>query len=632
MKRSSRLHFLVIALMALLFSCKSFNYRIANEYYEQFAYSKAIPKYEKVLEKEMIPIAAARLAESYRKIGNSSKAEKWYSKVVEQNDVAQEYKLAMAEVYMENGKYQEAATWFKDYIELNATDTRAKKLLFACDSIHLFFEDTTAYTVEVPTFNKVNESNFSPAFYKSGIVFLSDRPVPGKNRNKSMWTGREYLDLYFTSPVEGSDKWLEPELLQGDINGVFDEGPAVFSKDFSRVYFTRTDYKGKNLAKNEQNETILKLYSGRLDGSEWNLESALPFNDEKYSVGHPALSADGNMLFFVSDMPWGYGGTDLYSTTFSDGKWSDPVNLGSRVNTDGNEMFPFYSSDSILYFASDGHIGLGGLDIYETIWNGDYWVSPDNLQYPVNSPKDDFGYIIDSLGILGYFSSNRVSKSDNIFSFIKHPPILVCNLFVKDASSKDPISKVSAVLINGDDRNIISTDKSGEVTVALPEKSNVEVVVQANGYFSNSIFKSTVGIKRSKVFIDTLFLEKIPLNKAMVCTNILFDKKSTKITPQIELALDSLYIVLENNPNIQIEIISHTDSRGSYSSNLRVSRKRSDEISIYLIKKGIIPHRLISKGYGERKLLNYCRNGILCLEEDHMINNRVEIKVVDIFK
>jgi outer membrane protein OmpA-like peptidoglycan-associated protein len=478
----------------------------------------------------------------------------------------------------------------------------------------------------------VNESNFSPTFYKTGIVFLSDRPAQGKSKDKSMWTGKEYLDLYFTSPVEGNENWLEPELLKGDINGMFDEGPAVFSSDFTRVYFTRTDYKGKNVAKNEQNETILKLYSGRLDGTSWNLESALPFNDEDYSVGHPALSADGNTLFFVSDMPWGYGGTDLYSSTFIDGQWSDPVNLGSRVNTDGDEMFPFYSADSILYFASDGHIGLGGLDIYETNWNGDYWVNPENLQYPVNSPKDDFGYIIDSLGILGYFSSNRVSKTDHIFSFIKHPPIITYDLYVKNSSSRELLNSATGIMINGDDRKKFNSDESGRVSVALPEKANVEIVLQAHGYFSSSISKSTIGVKRSKQFRDTVFLEKIALKKAIVCKNIQFDKKSTKLTPEINTGLDSLYKVLVDNPSIQIEIISHTDSRGSYSSNMRISRKRSDEMSLYLIEKGVSPHRIISKGYGERKLLNYCENGILCLEEDHMINNRVEMKVVDILK
>ncbi len=630
MKNSGFSYLLVLGICSMLFSCRSLNYRIANNYYDQFAYSRAIPKYEKVLRKELEPNAARNLADSYRKTGNSLKSEFWYKRLLTMPSATEQDKLAMAEVLMENGKYEDAGDWFRKYIQLNGSDARAKRLLIACDSIHIFFEDSNAYSISLPGFNRENESNFSATFYKEGIVFLSDRPAPGKNKEKSLWTGREYLDLFFTSQIGGTDDWLEPELLKGNINGLYDEGPAVFDTSYTRIYFTRTDYAGKNVSKNEEDESVLKMYTGKLDNGNWNLESGIPFNNDEYSVGHPALTPDGNTLFFVSDMPWGYGGTDLYSSSFQNGNWSDPVNLGIRVNSEGNEMFPFFANDSTLYFASDGHIGLGGLDIYETTWNGEYWVTPTNLQYPVNSPKDDFGYIIDEEGVEGFFTSSRSISSDKIYSFIKHPPIILHKICVKDSKTGKQIKNYQAVIKSDSGSKNFKSDNNGEAKINLPDNSMIQLVIKANGYFSDISNFDTHSIKRSRTTTDTISLTKISNGKSMVCGNIYFDKKTTDLTESITYGLDSLYEIMIYNPELQIEIASHTDSRGSSSSNLEISRKRSDNMSLYLINKGIQPFRIISKGYGEYRLKNQCRNGILCLEEDHMVNNRVEVTVVDI--
>jgi outer membrane protein OmpA-like peptidoglycan-associated protein/tetratricopeptide (TPR) repeat protein len=614
----------------LLSSCRSLDLRIANEYYEEFAYSRAIPKYEKVLTREYSHQAASRLAEAYQKTGDPLSAESWLRRVVDDENVTQEEKLAFAEVLMENGKYEEAGDWFRNYLQLSASDERAKNMLRACDSIHWFFQDTTAFSVNEAGFNRVNENNFSPAFYMNGIVFLSDRPRVGKRKGKNPWTGMGYLDLYYTTRIDESENWLEPEILNGDLNGLYDEGPAVFNSDFSRAYFTRTDYSGKNLNKNAENETIFKLFTARNDGDEWNVESELPFNNEDYSVGHPALSPDESTLFFVSDMPWGYGGTDIYSVTFVDGEWGEPVNLGSRVNSAGNEMFPFFAKDSALYFASDGHVGLGGLDVYETRFNGDFWDKPENLQYPVNSARDDFGFIIDSLNIQGYFTSNRTGRSDRIYTFIKHPPIINEVLYLNESGTGKPVLKFEGRILSPKSSEKIKSDKNGRLVLSLPEKTEVLIVAKAPGYFAVSRSRNTSDIRRSVAYTDTLRVDKIKMSQGMICPNIVFDKKSTELTDEIMKGLDSLKQVLLLNPELQVEIGSHTDSRGSYDSNLRVSRERSDELSLYLIENGIKAHRIISKGYGESRLLNHCRNGILCLEEDHMINNRVELKVVDI--
>jgi peptidoglycan-associated lipoprotein len=480
--------------------------------------------------------------------------------------------------------------------------------------------------------NKAEESNFSPSFYNDGIIFLSDRSAPGKNKVKSVWTGKEYLDIFFSRET-GEDNWSEPEMLKGDVNGLYDEGPAVISPDSSTIYFTRTDYSGKNVETNQRDESNLKLYYGRLTGNKWTVEGPLKFNNEDYSVGHPSLSPDGSTMFFVSDMPWGYGGTDIYKVTLINGAWSDPVNLGAGVNTEGNEMFPFISADSILYFASDGHIGLGGLDIFSSNWNGEKWMNAENLQYPVNSSKDDFGFIINSSNLKGYFSSNRLKNVDKLFGFKKNPPVFSLKLLVHDVKKKTPLNSFNIATIDKNKKlKNIATGKEGRAEVSLQQNTAYQLLIKENGFYAAERKYSTAGLRKSTVITDTVSLEKIELNKARIWSNISFNRKETAINKNTSMALDSLVNIMTLNPEITIEIASHTDSRGTFPDNLAISKKRSDEIVEYLVKKGIKASRMISMGYGEVKLLNNCRDGILCLEEDHKINNRTEIKVVDILK
>jgi outer membrane protein OmpA-like peptidoglycan-associated protein len=360
----------------------------------------------------------------------------------------------------------------------------------------------------------------------------------------------------------------------------------------------------------------------------------MPFNGVDYSVGHPALSQDGNTIFFVSDMPWGYGGTDLYSVTWSDGKWGEPENLGPRVNSEGNEMFPFLSADSLLYFASDGHIGLGGLDVYVTFPEPDKkWSRPENLQHPLNSSKDDFGFIIDSTNTYGYFSSNRFKNTDKLFGFKRNPPVFTLDLKVLDKKTLKPVKRAGLYhSFSGGRGTIISESGSHELSVKLNPRTSYHMLVISDGYYAKEIKYSTIGKKKSETFADSVLLTRIELNKSIRWPAIKFKGKEFNISPSTAIVLDSLYEILVNNPSLQIEILTHTDSKGAASDNLTLSRKRSDEIAFYLINKGISAPRLISLGFGETYLLNNCRDGILCLEEDHAVNNRTEIRVTGYIK
>lgn len=619
--------FLIIATAAILFSgCKAFNLRVANNYYDEFAYSRAILKYEKVLRKEFDPEAASRLADSYLKTGNSFKAEIWYRRLSKSPLITFEDRFNFSKVLMENGKYEEAKESLKEYLQLNPNDKEARKLSLVCDSVHLFYEDTTIYTISPLPINGEAESNFSPVFYRDGIVYVSDRPSPGKSKVRSPWTGKEYLDLFYTS-LDG-DRWIEPQLLKGDINGLYDEGPASFSPDFSIIYFTRMDYTGKSVEKNQKDVSLLKLFSGTLTGNTWKLTGPLPFNNPEYSVGHPAVSPDGNTLYFVSDMPWGYGGTDIYRSSLVNGKWSEPKNLGANVNTEGNEMFPFISGDSVLYFSSNGHFGLGGLDVYSSFWDGEKWSKAENLQYPVNSSKDDFGYIVDKSDKSGFFTSNREKNRDRIFGFSKNPPLFEYEAVVKDSKTSKAVSAYTlTVLGKNPERKVLAEVKGSVGRVKLTPNTDYTVELKAKGYYATTTRFSTIGKRKSMTIHDTLNVVKIELNKPVVLKNIRFNKKEEIITEETGKALDSLAVVMKQNPELEIEILSHTDSRGSFTDNLALSKRRADLIRDYLIKQGISIARLMPLGYGEGKLLNQCRDGIFCIEEDHVINNRIEIKV-----
>lgn len=622
--------FSVILLLLFFFGCTSVKLRTANTYYEEYAFADAIKNYESVLSKRSNPDATIKLADSYRQTNNSLKAEQWYKQVVNLSESLPIHKLYYAEALMENGKYEDAKIWFSNYLKIVPTDEKAKRMLASCDSVPAFFSDTTQYNITLLPLNQSGISSFSPVFYRSGIVFLSDRSASGKSRLRSEYTGKEFLDLFYTKKTEKGN-WIEPELLRGTVNGIYNEGPAVFTKDFNTIYFTRNDYTGITVNKNKKDFNVLKIYKGQFNSGEWNIESEMPFNNNEYSTEHPALSADGNTMYYVSDMPWGYGGTDIYMIKMLNGRWSNPLNIGARVNSAGNETFPFLQNDSTMYFASDGNYGLGGLDIFMTTYNGDHWTEPVNLGYPVNTPKDDFGFIIDSTERYGYFSSNRIDGVDKIFAFTKNPPRISISGLITDKLTSTPLSKTKLkfTLQNGID-TVTTTTPNGKYFFALEQNKIYRMVITKFGYYTYSTALSTMGVRNSHSFNENFQLEKINIGKVSINYKIAFPKNDYKISANCAIALDSVALWMKENPGIIIELSCHTDSRGNDKDNLILSQKRADEAANYLSLHGVSPRRITAKGYGETRLLNGCVNGILCLEEDHRVNNRTEIKITTV--
>jgi len=350
-------------------------------------------------------------------------------------------------------------------------------------------------------------------------------------------------------------------------------------------------------------------------------------------------------MVFVSDMPWGYGGTDIYRVQWINNTWSKPASIGKVINTSGNEMFPFLLNDSILYFSSNGMIGVGGLDIYRTELTADGWTVPENLGYPINSPRDDFGLICDneelsgyfsSEELSGYFSSNRQQGKDNIFSFKRNAPVLTLKGKLIDKSTNKPLKNINLKLTANSIDTILTTDGEGNFTAQLKNNKDYTLRAEDKSYFTTSENISTFGYRKSATLNKDLTLEKVIFNKPVIWRGIAFEKGKSDciafekgksdLTPSTKTELNKLFNILLENKNIKIELSCHTDSRGVERDNLILSQARADKAAAYLINKGISKDRIISVGFGSQRLLNNCVRGILCLEEDHQINIRTEIE------
>lgn len=625
--------FMFMLFLVLTTGCLNVHMRTANEYYKQYAYSSAADEYEYVLSRRNSPEAIINVADCYFQMGNSVKTEYWYRKAVKLPDAPPEWHLYLGQALMKNANYQEASANFQYYLEFNKNDFKAQRLLNSCDSIYKFYRDTSLYSISLLKFNTPHENYFSPAFYRSGIVFLSDRPEKGLSKAISDGTGNRFLDLFSVKRTEKGN-WLDVEPLRGEVNGKFNEGPVVFSNNFSTMYFTRNNYLSNRAEKNSKNVNVLKIFKAEAQEGEWKIVGPMYFNSNDYSVGHPALNDNGTVMIFSSDMPWGYGGSDLYMVRWEGGEnWSSPLNLGASVNTEGNELFPFLFNDSILYFASDGHSGMGGLDIYESHLLNQEWTKAENLGYPINSSHDDFSFIVDSSGVNGYFSSSRSGNTDKIYGFVKHPPQLNFNLKIAETQTGLPISNAKVkVFVDNVEDGVFLTDPAGKLKLVVQPGHTYRFRCDHPDFFLVSTEESTAGLKFSDTLKVNIEMRRVQLNKPFIWQGIAFKKKDAEIRQSSGEALQTLTKLLQDNPRLQVEIASYTDSRNSDEDNLVLTQKRAEILVSFLVAQGIPQSRFIAKGYGEMKLLNKCVNGILCIEEEHERNNRIEVSVKSISK
>ena len=473
----------------------------ANKYFEEFNYPKAAAAYKKILSKGENSEAKIKLAECYRLMNEPIEAEYWYEQVVELPESNEEHLLHYAMALKANGKCDLARDVFLDYAQQVPADTRGLRLVESCDKEEYFLQDPGVYSIEELSINSV-ESDFGPAFFEGGLVFASARGGRYQDRTYA-WTESPYLDLFFSEGSGASDASSlgDPKLFKGQPNTWLHEGTVSFSKDQNTMFFTRNNYINGKKGSDRNNTIRLKIYTSERVGDSWGQIEELPFNSDEYSVGHPTLSADGDELYFVSDMPGGYGEEDLYVVYKEGSSWGSPINLGPEINTEGREMFPYIHDDGTLYFASDALPGLGGLDIFSTYQAEEgNWTAPENLRTPINTNHDDFGLILGPDGGMGYFASNRPGGrgDDDIYGFAR--TTFVINGLVVDAATQEPIEGAIVQLIeNGEIVQERVTYGNGEFNFPIRPGKEYEIKTFKPNYENGEQIVSTIGLDTPEV-------------------------------------------------------------------------------------------------------------------------------------
>jgi peptidoglycan-associated lipoprotein len=630
MKRNVLQLLTVLAVMIILAGCADSYYKSGNKYYSDLAYAKAAEQYEKALKKKNIPDARFKLADCYRKMNNSVKAEEQYAIAVTLPEAQAIHKFYYAQQLMKNGKCEEAKKWLSENQSENIFSQVAKNMIASCDEQAKMMRDSARYVVERLNLSTPG-SEFSPVKYKDGIVFTGEQSGVSKSKF-SPYTGRPYYSLYYAK--KENSKWAKAEPLSRAEIQKFHNTSATFSPDGNTMFYTASNMVGKKVMNSSDGIVNFSVRKATLQNDKWhNDEMLLPFTSKDYSTGHPSMSADGTTMYFASDMPGGMGGSDIYMVKYENGTWGTPVNLGPTINTAGNEMFPVISG-STLYYSSDGIVGLGGLDIYRTENTNGTWSPPENMDYPINSVRDDFGFMPDSVsGVTGYFSSNRESDdgSDHIYSFVKKDYVFTVDGLVVEKDSDKPVGGVKVELTNKltGNKETVTTGDDGTFTFKLTPETNFSMVGTKDKFFTETVDVSTVDKHASENMNVHLRMEVEPVvvEKVYTVPNIYYDYDKADIRADAAVQLDSVAQVLKMNPNIKIELMSHTDSRGTAEYNQKLSQRRAESAVKYLTKKGIDKSRMTAKGYGETMLTNQCTDGAACSEAEHQANRRTEFKV-----
>ncbi len=609
----------------------------ANKLYNDGSYIKAIEIYETLEKADRNDEVIQNLADSYRQINKFPEAEKCYAQAVKSNKSRPIDKYRYAQVLQTNGKCLEASKWYSIYAKLEQSDKRAVLQASSCDSLRLFRSDSSQYRVKRLHDLNSSDSDFGVVIFKDGLVFTSARDG-NKTTDRD---GTPYLNMYYVQ--FDNNKQLESiEEFKGKVGSKFHDGPACFSKDFKEIYFTRNEKGSKGTMR-------LHIFKAKLKDDEWYDVEELPMNNEHYSVGHPSLSSDGKLLYFTSDKG-GFGGTDIFMCRKKGDSWSSPENIGSKINTQGNEMFPYTAADGILYFASNGHPGLGGLDIYRATFDEfENCSSVQNMGAPINSTYDDFALSLGKQLYTGYFSSNRPGGmgGDDLFEFQDLGQVTITKIKVegkitqKTSENKEvPVHGATLSLYSEEDKklNEAVTKSDGAYSFDVETEKNYTLVAKKENFFTDRKKITTVGkskstgANKSQQVIDlskqgvNINIKEIILNEENEIPHVLWDYNSAALKTSTIIQINKIIQLLKDNQNIVIEIGSHTDSRGDHSSNILLSQKRADAVRKYLISNDIPTLRVTSMGYGEMKPL--LKNAIS--EDEHARNRRTEFSVIQI--
>lgn len=717
MKRAILLSIILFSiLLPVATSAQSIQEKKAESYFQNLSYSKAASVYESLHVKfPQNGKYIQRLAVCYSKILNYKKALLYYSYLIqiEERQMADYYEYA--QLLRINGNMEESKKWLEKYIQLAPDDKRAVNQYNQLNELIELKDKIKRIEVKEVDGN-TRFTDMTAAYYNDRLVFSSAKDSFSMVRNNFEWNDQPFLNLFETKPNPKSD-FSGSIPFSTKLNTRVHEGPVIFTSDYKTIYFTRNGHISGKKNKSPNGVNNLQIFISSFDGKEWSEPVSFQYNSDTYSVGHPALSPDNKTLYFVSNMPGGFGETDIYKSEMLNGRWSKPVNLGETINTEGKEMFPFVDKEGIFYFSSNGHQGIAGLDIYAAnlVENDKYLVT--NLGSPINSSFDDFGFILNTDSLSGYFTSNRTGGAgdDDIYAFAvdgielkvtsiiegtrqimpdtkiflkteegeiitsavsdlngvaefpvkpgqKYQLSAQNNTFVSDTKPITAFMKLfgqeqneeivlrqgypylTIEVIDKETGLIVPTalvdisegkydeselqDENGIIRMKMNNATDYTFYTTDEGYFPSTVNYTSVG-KEPGEYALIIELEKLSTGKQFVLDDLYYDLNKSNIRADAALVLDNLAQILIENPEVRIEIGSHTDSRSAADYNMKLSQRRSESVLAYLVGKGITPNRLVAKGYGESQLINRCVDGVDCPEEEHQVNRRTVIEILN---
>ncbi len=592
---------LLILLAVSVTACEGAKLATANEQMERGEYFDASKTYRKVYnrltKREDRPLRgeiAFRMGECYSRLGMNARASAAYANALRYQYPDSTTTLRLALSQQAEGKYQAALKSFEDYLAISPSDRIARNGAAGCRMAIAAKGNPTRYVVKNNKVFNSRRADFAPMYFDSSLDQLyfttTNEKVTGDRRSEI--TGMKKSDIWFSRKNERGE-WLRPEPLEGELNTDMDEGIISFSPDGSTMYLTRA-------RRSPSSDTGVEIYTSTRSDAKWS--AAVKFDitaDTLSDYGHPAVSPDGKWLYFTSNMPGGQGGRDLWRINLRE-RAGSLENLGEFINTPGDEMFPYMRTDSILYFASDGHPGFGGLDIFKATLTPSGGWRVENIGQPVNSAADDFGITFGN-GESGFFSSNRGDARgyDHIYSFELPDLRITISGYVID-KDEEPVSNAVIRIVGNDGSNRKEIARNdGSFQFPLQRGVRYVMLAGAKGYLNaRQEFQADDAEEDAEYSVDFILAS---VSKPVVIDNIFYDFDKATLRPESKAALDEMAQVMRDNPNITIEMAAHTDRKGSDDYNIRLSRRRAQSVIDYLISAGIQPDRLQAQGYGKSR-------------------------------
>jgi len=598
----NRILFYAIIVVSLVFSsCGGAKMSVADEQMARGEYFEASKTYRKVYNKltkrEERPTrgeAAFKMAECYRKLNMSSRASAAYQNAIRYGYPDSTASLYLGQSLQAEGKYAPAIKAYENYLVLAPNSQQAKVGVAGCNQAIELKQNKTRYVVKQSKLFNSRRADFAPMYQDKNldVIYYATTNEKVTGTKKSEITGMKKADIWFSKKDE-QGQWTRPAAVEGELNTEMDEGIISFSPDGTTMYLTK--------ARRElHSNTGVEIYTSQRSEATWSAPVKFEVtSDTISSFGHPAVSPDGQYLYFTSDMPGGFGGKDLWRINLKD-KLGSLENLGEFINTEGDEMFPYMRSDSVLYFSSNGHVGMGGLDLFKAQMTASGGWKVENMGVPMNSSADDFGITFGE-GESGYFTSNRGDGRgyDHIYSFELPELQIWISGWVLD-KDEEPVPNAVIRIVGNDGSNQKEIARNdGSFKFKLQRGVSYVMLAGAKGYLNaKQEFTSDTAEEDAEYGIDFILAS---ITKPVVVDNIFYDFDKATLRPESKAALDELAQLLRDNPNVTIEMASHTDRKGSEDYNIDLSQRRAKSVIDYLIEAGISADRLQHQGYGESR-------------------------------